>query len=225
MALINCYECGKEISEKAQFCPNCGAPVEITEDIIPISEETELLKPNEIEKKIIVLRDVPVILDSDVAEIYGVETKRINEAVSNNPEKFPEGYIISLSYDDKKEVVEIFDHLEKLKFSPVLPKAFTEQGLYMLATILKGEKATQKTIEIIETFTRMRQFSRIIKEVAQEPDKEKQKPLMKRAGELVGKILDNDLELAGTEMGFELNLAVMKLKHTAKYVKKSDKNI
>jgi hypothetical protein len=226
MALIICYECGKEISNKAQSCPGCGAPVEnkavFTEDVIPISEESEILKSNAVEEKIIVLRDVPVILDSDVAALYGVETMRINEAVKNNPEKFPEGYIFSLSKDEKREVIEIFDNL-KLKFSPALPKAFTEQGLYMLATILKGEKATQKTIEIIETFTRMRQFSRTIRQAAQEPDKEKQKPLMKRAGELVSQILDNDLELAGSESSFELNLAVMKLKHTAKYVKKEKK--
>ena len=220
MALITCYECGKEISDKAQSCPNCGAPVEITEDIIPISEETEILKPNEVEKKIIVLRDVPVLLDSDVAELYGVETMRINEAVKNNPDKFPEGYIIRLESDEWKDLKSKFS-ISSWGGKNKLPNAFTEQGLYMLATILKGEKATQKTIEIIETFTRMRQFTRIIKEVAQEPDKEKQKPLMKRAGEIVGKILDNDLELAGTEMGFELNLAVMKLKHTAKYIKKS----
>jgi phage regulator Rha-like protein len=221
MALINCYECGKEISDKAQSCPHCGAPVEeIIEDIMPISEETEVVKPNSVEKKIILIRDIPVILDSDVAEIYGVETRDINKSVKNNPNKFPEGYIISLSHDDKRKVVENFHHLEKLKFSPTLPNAFTEQGLYMLATILKGEKAAEKTIEIIETFTRMRQFSRTIKQIAQEPNKEKQKPLMKRAGEIVSQILDNDLDLAGTETGFELNLAIMKLKHTAKYVKK-----
>jgi RNA polymerase subunit RPABC4/transcription elongation factor Spt4 len=220
MALINCYECGREISDKAQSCPNCGAPVEITEDIIPISEETEILKPNAIEEKIIVLRNMPVLLDSDVAEIYGVETKRINEAVKNNPDKFPNGFIFSLQSVEKQYVVENFDRFNRLKHSTVSPTAFPEQGLYMLATILKSERATIKTIEIIETFTRMRQFSRTIRQAAQEPDKEKQKPLMKRAGELVSKILDNDLELAGAEMGFELNLAVMKLKHTAKYVKK-----
>jgi len=87
----------------------------------------------EVENKIIILRDQQVIVDSDVAELYGVETKRINEAVSNNPDKFPEGYVITLSYEEKSEVVEIFDHLSKLRFSPQLPKAFTEKGLYMLA--------------------------------------------------------------------------------------------
>jgi len=76
-------------------------------------------------------------LDSDVAELYGVETMRINEAVKNNPEKFLEGYVLELSNEEKREVIEIFDN-PKVKFSPTLPKAFTEKGLYMLATILKS---------------------------------------------------------------------------------------
>ena len=75
-------------------------------------------------------RNQQVILDSDVAELYGVETKRVNEAVRNNPEKFPEGYVWVLSGNEKNEVVENFDHLQKLKFSPQFPKAFTEKGLY-----------------------------------------------------------------------------------------------
>ena len=90
----------------------------------------------QVEEKIITLRNQQVILDCDVAELYGVETKRINEAVSNNPEKFPEGYIWQLTNSEKIGVVENFDHLKNLRFSPQLPKAFTEKGLYMLATIL-----------------------------------------------------------------------------------------
>ncbi|MDR0682358.1 MAG: ORF6N domain-containing protein [Dysgonamonadaceae bacterium] len=70
---------------------------------------------------------------------------RINEAVKNNPDKFPNGYVIVLTQEEKREVSEIFDNF-KIKFSPVLPKAFTEKGLYMLATILKSPKATQTTI-------------------------------------------------------------------------------
>ena len=69
------------------------------------------IKRIEVEEKIITLRDQQVILDADVAELYGVETKRINEAVSNNPEKFPEGYVLLLTLQEKTEVVEIFDHL------------------------------------------------------------------------------------------------------------------
>ena len=91
--------------------------------------------PN-VEEKIITLRNQQVILDCDVAELYGVATKEINQAVRNNPEKFPEGYIFELDNQEKGEVVKIFDHLQNLRFSPQLPKAFTEKGLYMLATIL-----------------------------------------------------------------------------------------
>ena len=221
MAMINCYECGNRISDKAQSCPHCGAPVEeFTEDIIPISEETEILKPNEVEKRIIVLRDVPVILDSDVAFLYGVETREINQAIKNNPRKFPEGYIIALH---KEEWLNLKSKILTSSWGGKnkLPNVFTEQGLYMLATILKGEKAAETTIEIIETFTRMRQLSRTIRQVAQEPDKEKQKPLMKRAGELIGNILDNDLHITGTETSIELNLAMVKIKHTTKRSKNS----
>lgn len=113
---------------------------------------------NKIEKKIISIRDELVILDSEVAQLYGVETRDINKAVKNNPDKFPKGYIIELTKEEKSEVVENFHHLEKLKFSPYLPKVFTEKGLYMLATILKSDIATQTTIQIIETFTKLREF-------------------------------------------------------------------
>lgn len=94
-----------------------------------------------------------------VAELYGVQTMRVNEAVKNNLDKFPKGYIIELNKKEKQEVIEIFDN-PKIKYSPVLPKAFTEKGLYMLATILKSPQATQTTIAIIEAFTKMRQMVR-----------------------------------------------------------------
>ena len=106
--------------------------------------DTNLLP--QVEEKIITLRNQQVILDCDVAELYGVETKEINQAVRNNPEKFPDGYIFQLDNQEKTEVVKIFDHLVRLRFSPQLPKAFTEKGLYMLATILKSPRAVQTTI-------------------------------------------------------------------------------
>lgn len=90
-----------------------------------------------IEKFIIDLRNQKVILDSDVAQIYDVETRDINKAVKNNPAKFPKGYIFEVNTKEKQDVVENFHHLEKLKFSPQHPKAFTEKGLYMIATIKK----------------------------------------------------------------------------------------
>ena len=90
-----------------------------------------------IESLIIDLRNQKVILDSDVAKIYGVETRDINKAVKNNSDKFPRSYIFELKPIEKQEVVENFHHLKKLKFSPNLPKAFTEKGLYMLKQLAK----------------------------------------------------------------------------------------
>ncbi|MDR2555066.1 MAG: ORF6N domain-containing protein, partial [Fibromonadaceae bacterium] len=102
----------------------------------------DIIQSNQVENLIIVIRGERVLLDSDVAKLYGVETREINQAVKNNPDKFPKGYILSLNNEEKNEVIKIFDNLQKLKFSPTNIKAFTEKGLYMLATILKSPKAT-----------------------------------------------------------------------------------
>lgn len=91
----------------------------------------------EVENKIVVLRKQQVLIDSDVAELYGVETKVINQAVNNNPEKFPKGYVLKLSNYEKDRLVDKFERFKNQKHSSVNPKAFTEKGLYMLATILK----------------------------------------------------------------------------------------
>lgn len=95
-----------------------------------------------VESRLIALRGQQVIIDRDVAELYGVETRDINKAVRNNPDKFPEGYIIALDKDEKDELVENFHRFNPLKHSTVAPHAFTEKGLYMLATILKSPMAT-----------------------------------------------------------------------------------
>ena len=162
---------------------------------------------------IVELRGQSVLLDADVAEIYGVETKRINEAVKNNPDKFPAGYIM-----DKTE----WDGL-KSKFSTSikggkvkLPSAFPEKGLYMLATILKSPQATQATISIVETFSKIRELSRSIKELSMVQDKADQKSLMQKSGELIAEIFDDDLQTSDTETSIELNFAVLKFKHTIK---------
>ena len=113
------------------------------------------------ESKIIIIRDTQVILDRDVAELYGVETREINQALRNNPKKFPPGYVIELNNNEKEELIKNFDRFKKLKHSTVAPHAFTEQGLYMLATILKGDLAISTTIAIIDTFTQLRKLAEI----------------------------------------------------------------
>ena len=179
-----------------------------------------IVKFEEIENKIIEIRGQKAILDSDVADIYGVETKEINQAVSNNPDKFPKNYVFEFTKEEKMEVVKNFDHLTKIKFSPHLPKAFTEKGLYMLATILKGRKATQTTIAIIETFAKLRELTRNIKELSATHDKDAQKSLMRKSGGLMAEIFDDGLKTSGSETTVEINFAVLKFKHTIKKSKK-----
>jgi hypothetical protein len=203
---------------------------------------SNIIRLSNIENKIIEIRNQQVILDFDVAELYGVETKRVNEAVKNNPEKFPKGYFFELknsewrqikinenssnSYklDDYSDVVENFDHINKRKYSYVLPKAFTEKGLYMLATILRSEKATETTIGIIETFTKLRAFSRTVSELVETKEVKTQKSLMKQSAELMSEILGNDKDVAETETSIEINFAVLKIKHTIKR-KNSDNEV
>jgi hypothetical protein len=170
---------------------------------------------NEVEEKIIPIRETKVILDSDVAALYGVETKRINEAVKNNPDKFPEGYIIEL---EEKEVQNLRSKFSttNLNMTRVTPKAFTEKGLYMLATILKSPKATQTTLSIIETFATFRELTRTINAINTTASPEKQKELMNQTGELMSDLLGNELSVSDTETTIELNFAIVKLKHTVK---------
>ena len=175
-----------------------------------------LIKFNNIEEKIITLRNEKVIIDSDVAELYGVETRDINKSVKNNPDKFPEGYVFEL---DKQEVEDLRWKISTTKWSSksrVLPKAFTEKGLYMLATILKSQKATQTTIAIIETFTKIRDLSRTVSEMAEIKDEKEQKSLMQKSGEIISDILGEDMTTTDTETTVELNFAVLKFKHTIK---------
>ena len=149
------------------------------------------LTPIDVESKIITLRGQQVILDCDVAELYGVETKRINEAVSNNPEKFPEGYVLLLEEQEKNELVEIFDRFEKQKHSTVLPRAFTEKGLYMLATILKSPRAVQTTIAIVEAYAKLKELSLLFQSLQQ---------FLCRAGNgVIRQVFDRDGECMGKE--------------------------
>jgi len=172
-----------------------------------------------VENKIITLRNLQVIIDSDVGELYQVETKRINEAVQRNPDKFPEGYLLSLTTKEKLELVAICDRFDPLKHSTSLPKAFTEKGLYMSATILKRPIASQTTLMIIDTFAKVRELGHITHEVRGLPEKSpKQKALMERAGDLIADLVvpANDGGNVDTETTFEMNLVIFKVKRTVK---------
>jgi len=174
-----------------------------------------IVKFSDVNSKIITVRDEKVILDSEVAELYGVETMRINEAVKNNPDKFPQGYIFSLTKEEKQEVIEIFDN-PKIKFSPALPKAFTRKGLYMLATILKGERATETTIAIIEAFDSLMELKETVAELSSVPDEFQQKTLMQKGGDIIAELIGGEMQTTEEETTVELNFAVFKFKHTVK---------
>ena len=206
----------------------------------------EIVKYEQVKDRIIVLRGEPVLLDADVAQLYGVETKRVNEAVKNNPDKFPKGFLFKL---DKHETANLMSKflmsslqsaeneenvdLRSKKTTATLqtigneqvsvfatahrnqntPTAFTERGLYMLATILKSPRATQTTLAIIDTFVQIRELARTMQSVAQAEDEKQKKSLMRKSGELIGDILGAQLDTTSTETEIELNFAVVKIKH------------
>lgn len=171
-----------------------------------------------VEDKIIKIRNQHVIIDSDVASLYGVKTRDINKAVKNNPDKFPEQYIIQLNKKEKNELVENFHRFNSLKHSTALPKAFTEKGMYMLATILKSGRATETTINIIETFAKVREISRTIQVLPQTPQNSpKYQELMQKTGDLISElVVPDDLDTQETEASIEVNLALVKFKYTVK---------
>ena len=176
-----------------------------------------------VQSRIIIVRDMPVIVDADVAEIYGVETKRINEAVRNNPDKFPEDYMFVLSSDEFTDLRSKISTTKISTKSRALPKAFTEKGLYMLATIMKSKQATAATFAIIETFAKVRYLKRELKELHQETDKRKQMSKMQNFGEVLSDIIMPDLETVETESSLELNFFIGKIKHTVRRIKKASR--
>lgn len=180
----------------------------------------EIIHESEVKELIIELRGEKVLIDRDVAKLYGVETRDINKAVKNNADKFPENYCFSLQLSEKQELVENFHRLESLKYSTVVPKAFTERGLYMLATILKGPRATATTFAIIESFFKLRTLVRNVNIMATEYDEEKRKSLVQRSGELLNELLTDEGDITETESSIELNLYALKMKRTVKEDKK-----
>lgn len=168
-----------------------------------------------IEKNLMTIQGYNVLVDRDVAKLYGVETKEVNQAIKNNPDKFPQGYVLELTNLEKTELVKNFDHLQSLKYAKTNPKAFTEKGLYMLATILKSTQATQTTLLIIETFAKLRALQKMVA-AASSTTGNKKNSLLKKSGELMADLLDHDMTETESETTFELNFAVLKLKHTTK---------
>lgn len=182
--------------------------------------QSNLLLVN-VQRSIVSVRGQQVIIDADVAHLYGVETKRINEAVRNNPDKFPSDYMFILT---KEEVETLRSKNSSTKLSSKsrsLPKVFTEKGLYMLATILKSKNAIAVTFAIVETFANVRELKRQLRDLHQETDNYKQNDKINSFGELLSDIVAPDLEVAETESSVEINFFVGKIKHTVKRVKRA----
>ena len=118
----------------------------------------DLVLAERIESKIYFIRGQKVMIDRDLAELYDVPTKRLNEQVRRNIKRFPEDFMFKLTKNEKDEVVANCDHLKALKFSPQLPYAFTEQGVAMLSSVLNSDRAIYVNIQIMRTFTKLRQM-------------------------------------------------------------------
>lgn len=178
----------------------------------------------EVKSNIVLVRDILVITDADVAALYGVETKRINEAVRNNPDKFPEDYMFMLTQEETTALRSKFSSTKLSSKSRALPKVFTEKGLYMLATILRSKTAVEVTFAIIETFAQVRSLKRELIELHSETNPKEQASKMQHFGRMLSDIVMPDLETAETESTLELNFFIGKIKHTVKRIKKADSN-
>lgn len=181
-------------------------------------ERAGLISTGDVERLMLSIRGKDVLLDRDVALLYGVETRIVNQAVRNNPKKFSKDYIIELDEEEssvlRSKILTLEQTGGKGRHSKYNIKAFTEKGLYMLATILKTPRAIEATLAIIETFAMTRQLSRTMEALQTAEDGgEQQKGLLQKTGEILADIVGTNLSTADTETEIEFNFAVVKIKH------------
>ena len=205
-------------------------------DIVKKEESLLPTLMHEVEGKIVEVRGQKALLDRHVAEIYGVETREVNQAVKNNPRKFPQGYVLELTKEESSALRSKLLTLDALRsnnstlepssvkgrYSKYNFKAFTRKGLYMLATCLKSDRAADATVAIIETFDKVQTLKRELLELHQETDKEVQKTKMQHFGEVLSDIVMPDLQTQETESSLEINFFIGKIKHTVKRVRKEN---
>lgn len=193
------------------------------EELRTITEASQtLVTTKEVEGCMLPVRGQQVLIDRDVAALYGVETKRINEAVRNNPDKFPEGYIFELTEAETEEVKAItaknddfadenFDRKTVSSKTRYAPKAFTDRGLYMLATILKSPRATQTTIAIIDTFAKVKELSRCLSAMKEDTDMDTKQSLVQKTGTLLNELIQTDDKDSNGTVAMELNMMSVSL--------------
>ena len=129
-----------------------------TSDTVKVVTNCDQLQQRTVQSRILTIRDKQVVIDRDLAEFYGVETKALNQAVKRNLSRFPERFRFMLTKEELSEVVTNCDHLRSLKFSPVPHYVFTEEGVTQLSSVLRSDKAVEVSILIMDAFVAMRRF-------------------------------------------------------------------
>ena len=191
-------------------------------DHLPLRPNPQTIAVADVEKRMISLRGQSVLLDRDVAALYGVETKHVNQAVRNNPDKFPEGFLFQLDvgeFSDWKSKILTSISSEEGKTSLKMglrrpPYAFTERGLYMLATVLKSRLATKATLAIVNAYAQMRSMVRDMEALQTLKDgSPEQARKLTQAGHKLAALIGDNLSTESTKTTIELNLAVLKITH------------
>ncbi len=148
----------KKTEESSEAVENCVHPVEVVANCDHQEKEKVALSQHDIEKLIITVRGEQVLIDQDIARLYGVTTKRLNEQAKRNSARFPRNFRFELTVEERDEVVANCDHLQSLKFRPTLPFAFTEQGIGQLSSVVHSQQAIERSIVIMNAFVAMRRF-------------------------------------------------------------------
>lgn len=181
----------------------------------------DVITAERVRSLLVAIRGQMVLLDRDVAALYEVQTKEVNQAVRNNPDKFPAGFVFqlnSLELENWKSRI-LTSNLSEEELLSVkmgmrkLPYAFTERGLYMLATILKGRAATRATLAIVDTYARVREMSQTMEALQRVQDGgEEQRSLLQKTGELLADIVGKNLATKSCETEIEFNFALVKIR-------------
>jgi phage regulator Rha-like protein len=167
----------------------------------------DLVQQEIIEQRIFLMRGHKIMVDRDLAELYGVETKNLNRQVKRNIERFPEEFMFQLNKSERDELVTNWHRFKTMKHSVTLPYAFTEHGVAMLASVLNSKRAVKISISIIKTFVRLRQIISTHKELAQklaelERKTEKHDEALHSIFEAIRELMSPPLEKSKKQIGF-----------------------
>lgn len=156
---IKAQKSSKKVNEEVhEPVTNCDQSEEVVANCDHLENGDITLSQHDIEKLIITVRGEQVLIDQDIARLYGVTTKRLNQQAKRNSARFPSNFRFELTEEERDEVVANCDHLQSLKFRPTLPFAFTEQGIGQLSSVVHSQQAIERSIVIMNAFVAMRRF-------------------------------------------------------------------